>query len=210
MSDNIGEQKFLVIDAVLDLKKKLNAIQYLLNQAKSPKNKVALDIFNELFELIYRLLWESVVINVSWLYEKNWEINKSGKRVVKNRTRSLYWYLEEQKKSFPNKVVEFDSQLTKLDNLETTVNKVRFVRNKWVAHRDKKAFENPSEFLKGIGLKLDDVKVLIDTADEVIQEHFPISDLTGTGISRLFWVIDYADLLPEKIEEISRKIRIAE
>lgn len=210
MSDNLEEQKFLIIDAILDLNKKLKAIEYLLEEAKNPENKVTLKIFDELFELIYLLLWESVVINVSWLYEKNWKLDKNGKQIKKKETRSLYWYIEEQKKSLPNKTAEFDIQLAKIDSLETLVGKVRSVRNKWVAHRDKKAFENPSNFLKGIGLKLDDVKILIETADEIIQEHFPISDLTETGIHRLFWVIEYADMLPEKIEEVRLGIELKE
>jgi hypothetical protein len=55
-------------------------------------------------------------------------------------------------------------------------------------------------------LKLKDVKVLIETADEIVQEHFPVSDLTSTGIHRLFWVIDFVEFLPEKIEKVKQEI----
>jgi hypothetical protein len=153
MSDSINKQKILIVDAVLDLKKKLNVIESLPEEAKLPENKVALKIFDELFEFVYLLVWESVVINVSWLYEKTW-YEKNGNRVRKNKVRSLYWYIEEQKKSFPNKITTLDSQVLKIDNLEKTITKVRSIRNKWIAHRDKKAFENPSKYLKEIGLKL--------------------------------------------------------
>jgi AbiU2 len=210
MSNNVGEQKLLIVNAVLDLNKKLKAIKYILDKAKQPESKIALEIFDELFEFIYLLLWESVVINVSWLYEKDWKLDKNGKRIKKKETRSLYWYLEEEKKSFPAKTSEFDTQIAKMESLEITVNKVRSVRDKWVAHRDKKAFENPSEFLKGISLKLEDVKILIETADEIVLGNLPISDLTSTGIHRLFWAIEFADMLPEKIEEIKHKIKLQE
>ncbi len=139
MSDSINKQKILIVDAVLDLKKKLNVIESLPEEAKLPENKVALKIFDELFEFVYLLVWESVVINVSWLYEKTW-YEKNGNRVRKNKVRSLYWYIEEQKKSFPNKITTLDSQVLKIDNLEKTITKVRSIRNKWIAHRDKKAF----------------------------------------------------------------------
>lgn len=97
--------------------------------------------------------------------------------------------------------------ITKADSLDILVKKLRFVRDKWVVHRDKKAVENPDRFFKEIGLKLEDVKELVNTADEIIQEHFPVSDSNSFGIHRLFWVIEYVDMLPSKIEEIERELK---
>ena len=207
MSANIWEQKKTIIDAVLDLKKKLNAIEYILEKVKEPKGKIALEIFDELLNSIFFLLLESIVVNLSWLYEKTWRFDKHGKKIKDKKIRSLFWYLEEQIKSNPQKADEFNLLITKADSLDALVKKLRSVRDKWVVHRDEKAVENPEKFLEEVGLKLEDVKKLINSADEIIQEHFPISDSNSFGIHRLFWVVEYADMLPSKIEEIERELK---
>jgi len=206
MSGNIEEQKKLIVDAILDLNRKLNAIKVILEEIQEPKGRIALEIFDELIDSIYFLLWESVVVNLSWLYERTWQLDKNGKSIKKKHTRSLYWYLEEQKNTFPTKTAEFNSQIAKIDALEATVKKLRSVRDQWVVHRDKKALENPDKFLKNVGLKFEDVTLLINTSDEIIKEHVPVTDHNSFGISRLFWAIEYADMLPSKIEEIEQKI----
>jgi hypothetical protein len=172
------------------------------------------------------LLWQSVVIDICWLYEKNWKRDRSGKtvldsngsQIIKEETRSLFWFLDElkldekeeketrslfrslaglefdekeEKEAELNKIAEFDSRKKNKRNellcLEKTVSKVRLIRNKWVAHRDREAFENPNKFLKDVGLKIEDIKVLVEKAISIIQIDIEIVDGTqGFGINKLF------------------------
>lgn len=178
MSENIQEQENLVIKAVLDLNKKLDAFEYILKEAKNPRSKVAFEIFDELIT-IYRLILESMVVNLSWLYEKTWKLNKHGNQCKDKKVRSLYWYLEEQIKNYPTKATEFSSQIAKADDLEATVKKLRSVRDKLIVHKDKIAFENPDKFLKEVGLTFEDIKKLIKTADEIIHEHSPVNSFSS-------------------------------
>lgn len=89
MSANIWEQKKTIIDAVLDLKNKLNAVEYILEKVKEPKGKIALEIFDELLNSILFLLWESIVVNLSWLYEKTCRFDKQGKK-IKDKKLEVY------------------------------------------------------------------------------------------------------------------------
>jgi hypothetical protein len=87
MSGNIEEQKKLIVDAILDLNRKLNAIEVILEEIQEPKGRIALEIFDELIDSIYFLLWESIVVNLSWLYERTWQLDKNGKSIKKKHTR---------------------------------------------------------------------------------------------------------------------------
>jgi soluble cytochrome b562 len=204
MEDSVGEQKLLLVGSILDLQEKLKTLEYILDEAKESENKVTFEFFDELFNFIYSLLWESLVINIGWIFHKKaYEKNKK-------QNRSLYWYLEQLRHSKSVSENEINDYLKRLDNLTNEVDKVLKVRDKWVANRDKKAFENPDKYLKEVGLKLADVKILIKTAMEIIREKFPVTDLTSSGIHKLFWVIEYSDMLPKKIEEIKQKQKFAE
>lgn len=204
MKDSVGEQKLLLVSAVLDLQKKFLTLEYILDEAKDPVNKVAFEFFDELFDFIYHLLWGNLVINIGWIFHK-----RAYENDKKKRNRSLYWYLEQLKNSNTVSENEFNDYVKKLDSLTNEIDKVLKVRDKWVAHRDKKACENPNKYLKEVGLKLADIKILVETAVEIIRDKFPITDLTSSGIHKLFWVIEYSDMLPEKIEEIKRKQQYA-
>jgi hypothetical protein len=203
MSDSVLEQKLLIVDGILDLRKKIDAIEYILVKAKEPEGEIAIEFFDELFEFLYLLLWESTVVNISWLYEENWR-TQNGKRVPKKQTRSLYWYLEEQKKSGPLVEAEVEGHLKSITGLKDKIIKVRAVRDKWLAHRDVRATGNPQEFIRSIGLKLEDVQILIETAHEIVQKNFPTTDLTQSGIHKLFWIVEFPYHLPDEIEKIKR------
>ena len=52
MSYKLDEQKGLIVDAVFDLNKKVEALKYLSGEAKKEENQTAISIFNELLVLI--------------------------------------------------------------------------------------------------------------------------------------------------------------
>ncbi|HEX8195783.1 MAG TPA: hypothetical protein VF571_06190 [Pyrinomonadaceae bacterium] len=183
MSKSVDEQKELIINAVLDLNQKLKALKYLLREAQDPENKIVVEIYNELLWFIHGLIWENIVINIGWLYDKNSYLRD------RKKNRSLFWYLEEIKKASTSSESKVDAQLSRIDNLQAEVEKVRKLRNKWVAHKDKKFFENSAELQKA-KITIQDLEILVKTAEEIIQEHHPITDLTGSGVERIFAVIE--------------------
>lgn len=174
MSKSLEEQKDFLIDAVLDLRQKVDALNYLiekLDERDKPEVKLAFDIFENLFEFIYLLLWDNVVIKLYWLFDKKGQ-------------RGLIWYLTEVKSKSELSENEINRQIERIELLNSEVEKVKRFRDKWIAHRDKEPFEKYEEFwAKEARLNISEIKSLTETAYEIIQEHFPVTDLTVSGIN---------------------------
>jgi hypothetical protein len=177
MSKSLEEQKELLVDAVLELQKKLNALKYLLVKGKQedkPEIKVAIGVFNDLFFFIHGLLWDSIVVNLYWLYDKKGQ-------------RSIYWYLAQLKKSEPSFEQKINEQVKEIDKLESEIKRVKKFRNKWIAHKDKEPFEKSEDFWKREEtLTIEEVQKLVETASKIVQIECPIVDTTNHGIHKLF------------------------
>ena len=180
MANSLESQKNKIVDEILELNKRLNALKYLLNVIKEkekPEYKVAIDVYDEFFTLLHKLLWDSIVINLYWLYDKKGQ-------------RNLFWYLNQIEVSDPKAKVKIDIQLERVNTLTTEIDKVKKFRDKAIAHRDKKTFEESEEFWKKEErLNIQEVEMLVKTASEIMQEHFPIVDLTTSGIQKIFGLI---------------------
>lgn len=169
MDKSLEEQKNFIVDAVLDLEQKTNALDYLvrkLDEKDVPEVKLTLQVFDSLLEFIYLLLWDNIVVNLYWLYDRKGQ-------------RGLVWYLNEIKNSEPSRK-KVDEQIKRIELLSGEIEKVKKFRNKWIAHRDKEPFEKYNEFwAKEARLTIQEIKTLTETALEIIQE--PV-DLTNSGI----------------------------
>lgn len=174
MDKSIEEQKDFLTGAVLDLKQKVDSLYYLiekLSEREKPDVKLAFDIFDDLLEFIYLLLWDNVTIKLHWLYDKKGQ-------------RGLIWYLNEAKSTSKLPQSKIDEQINRIELLSSEVEKVKRFRDKWIAHRDKEPFEKYEEFwAKEKKLTIHEIKSLTETAYEIIQEHFPVTDLTTSGIN---------------------------
>lgn len=181
MKSSLEKQKKLIVDAVFDLAKRLEALNYLLwkvEEIEKPENRVTFDVYDELLDLLHRLLWDSIVINLYWLYDKKGQ-------------RSLFWYLREIKTSNSSSVQKIDDQLKEIENLSDKIEKIKKFRDKWVAHRDKEPFENYDDFWKKEERpKIEEVELLVETASKIIHEHCPVCDLTTHGMQKLFGLIE--------------------
>lgn len=195
MNSNLDEQKELLIEAVLELQKKLNALKYILAKGKEenkPEIKVAIGIFNEFLFFLHGLLWDSIVVNLYWLYDKKGE-------------RSIYWYLNQLKKFDSSFEQEVDKQIIEINKQEVEIKRVKKFRNKWVAHKDKEPFEKSEEFWKKEErLTIEEVEKLIEVASKIVQIECPISDLTTSGIHKMFAL---THLIVYKNPEFLRKMK---
>ena len=200
MSENksLEKQKELLVEAVLELQKKLNTLKYILAERKEeskPEIKVAIGVFNDFLFFLHGLLWDSIVINLYWLYDKKGE-------------RSIYWYLSQLKQSEPHIEQQIDEQIKEIDELENEIKRVKKFRNKWIAHKDneikrvkkfrnkwiahkdKEPFEKSEEFWKREErLTIEEVEKLVKTASNVVQIECPIVDTTSSGTHKLFALI---------------------
>jgi hypothetical protein len=178
---SLGKQKLLFVDAILDVQKKLKAIEYLLwrvDESEKLENRITFDVYKELLILLHKLLFENIVVTLCWLFDKKGD-------------RSLFWYLKEAKTSQPNKATLIDSQIKKIENSSVELGKIKHIRDKWLAHRDKVTFENPEVFWeKGKRPNIKDIKSLVATASEILESHFPAVDTTTHGIQKLFCLIE--------------------
>ena len=115
MDNNLEEQKELLIEAVLELQKKFSALKYILaigKEENKPEVKVAIGIYSDFLFFIRGLLWDSIVINLYWLYDKKGQ-------------RSIYWYLNQVKKFDSSFEQEVDEQIREIDKLENEIKRVR-------------------------------------------------------------------------------------
>ncbi len=172
MSKGLEEQKDFLIDAVLDLKQKADALDYLigkLDEKEVPEVKLTLELFDNLLEFVYLLLWDNVVVTLYWIYDHKGQ-------------RGLIWYLN-QIRTFTHSEKKVDEQIAKIQSLSGEIKKVKKFRDKWIAHRDKEPLEKYDEFWKKEArLTIKEVEILSDTAFEIIQEHYPVTELTNSGI----------------------------
>lgn len=182
MDKSLEKQKDLLVDAVLELQKKLKSLKYILakgKEADKPEIKVAIGVFNDFLFFIHELLWDSIVINLYWLYDKRGQ-------------RSLYWYLIELRKSDSSFEQTVDKQIKEIDELESEIKRVKKFRNKWVAHKDKESFEKSEEFWKTEErLTIKEVEKLVEIASNIVQIECPIIDITSSEIHKLFALIHF-------------------
>ena len=145
-----------------DLAVLLNFRFQLLTELTDNKNRVLWEALSGVFSVIYQSLFENLIITLSWLYSES-----------KEDRRSLIWYLKQVKSHtqiFSDS--EIEKQLEKIDQKKDIVAKLKTVRDKWIAHRDPIAFNNPNEFLNVNKIELQDFEILIKLAEGIIQEHY--------------------------------------
>ena len=112
--------------------------------------------------VLFHSLFDNLIVTLSWLYAS----------LESDEKRSLRWYLcqvKEHSKVFTEQ--ELNTQLQTIDSAEDIVIKVKTVRDKWIAHRDPKAFNKPHVFLQTYHIDISDLEKLIEIAKEILQEH---------------------------------------
>ncbi len=174
----VSNQMELFEDFIFDTKKQLDALNYIRSQAKiSEKAEIAttFQIYDELLRFLSRMLWEIIVLNLYSIFHNPTGVN-------------IYWYLGKLKEVTPELSQRIDIKEDEVDNLN--LDKVKKLRDKWIAHKDKEAFENPQIFWEpGKGLHIPEMDELLGKAIEIVQLNGTISDLTGHGVEKLFALI---------------------
>ena len=178
MSD-IEKQKEIFSDEVLHLQKLLNGFNFIFEKVEKnvePDVRIAIGIFDELFVLLFRLLGESIILNLSWLLDKRGH-------------RSIYWYLNQLDLSDRHVKEKVEAARIQLDSIEAESQKVKRFRDKWIAHKDKEAFANPEKFWKEEGrLLLEEANKLVQIVMDIIQIECDFVDHTSSGIHKLFFL----------------------
>ena len=153
----------------LDIIFLLNTRLKLLKEFSERKNDILWTMaVGGLSETFYRSLADNLVTTLSWIFSES-----------KNDKRSLRWYLNQVKENVAGVKDEIDKQLEKLDSVNDIVDRIKTVRDKWVAHRDPIAFNNPNDFLEKINISFEDFESLIKLVEEITNEHFEWFDDTS-------------------------------
>jgi hypothetical protein len=133
-----------------------------LKEFSEKKNNILWEMaVGGLSETFYRSLADNLITTLSWIFSES-----------NNDKRSIRWYLNRVKENVVESGDEIDEQLERLDNVNDVVNKIKTVRDKWVAHRDPVAFNNPNDFLEKINISIDDFESLIKLLEEIVNAHF--------------------------------------
>lgn len=140
----------------------LNPRLALLKQLNADENKILWSIaaFYGIFSVFYQSVFDSLIVTLAWLFSEK-------------EDRGLIWYLNQVK--MHSKVFspdEIDAQLKEIKNNEEIINKIKTIRDKWIAHRDAAPFNDPDKFLKANEIRMEDLESLVGLAEGIIQEHF--------------------------------------
>jgi hypothetical protein len=151
-------RKQIYLDVVFLLNTRLQLLKEFSEEKNSIVWKIALSGFSE---MVYRSLFDNLITSLSWLFSES-----------KMDKRSLYWYLNQVKSNkLAFSIDEIDEQINQLNSVKAIVDKIKIVRDKWVAHRDVNAFNNPTYFLQTNNIKIEDFEILVNLAKEIIGEH---------------------------------------
>lgn len=156
------------------------------------ENKTAMMLYEDSLQAIRKLLWHSVLTDLSWFYDKRGD-------------RSVFWYLNQIKLDNKSLTSDVDKYLSQISKLEDTVKKIKTVRNKWISHRDKAPFENPTTFWTDVNIvNLQDIDSLVGTLQDIFLSfsHENLVDLTDSTDSRIGKLFDACDLIIEKNPEL--------
>ncbi len=172
MTLSLQEQKELIASSVQELDQKVRSLEY-LNRDDVKGKKVAIDIFEPLLSGFQDLLWESVIIQLSWLFDE---------AAFKNaKSPNLFWFVEQYK--------DKDFKITLDENSYKTIRKFR---DKWFAHRDKKTIQQFFTFWQGERPTIAAVREMADLALAVIALDQHYCDVTpGYAVNRIFNLIDH-------------------
>ena len=71
----------------------------------------------------------------------------------------------------------------KLLDIESTIIILQTRRDKYIAHSDKKYFDNPEKLIKDFPLSKDDISNLIDTINNILHKHYSLLFQTDIDMS---------------------------
>jgi hydroxymethylpyrimidine pyrophosphatase-like HAD family hydrolase len=124
--------------------------------------------------LVHRLLWDIIVVDLYWLFDQKGQ-------------RSIYWYLDQIAVSNPEFQKQAATALTDVNSAELEIVKVKKLRDKWIAHKDRAPFEDPEAFWRREErLMIEEADRLVEIASNVIQIEREIVDTTSSGIHKIF------------------------
>lgn len=183
MSKDLNGQKELIDDAVERLNKKVDALRC-LQKSNKKENRTAISIFDELLGWFYQLLWESVVVDISLLFDERAYTKKDKK------DRSLFWYVDVLEVSSQSVNQKRQALLDEARGLSKEYKKFRRIRDKWLVHKERASIENFDEFWQGELPSIEEVELFRSIANKIIQLDIEKIDATPSiGIGRLFTLI---------------------
>ncbi|MEQ1644924.1 MAG: hypothetical protein ABL959_15855 [Pyrinomonadaceae bacterium] len=187
------QEKEFVIAAVLDLETELRTLEYIGNRQRQSENQINDIVFDTFGALIYPMctsIWHNAILKLYWLYDEKGQ-------------RGLRWFCGTLES--PNEATIRWKEA--IDVNANELQKVRKFRDKWVAHRDKQASENPTEFWKDKErMTLKEARPLLTAAKALIEQDVKVMDATEFGIPKIFEVIDFlVQEYPESIQAMKQK-----
>ena len=142
------------------------------------------------FLLVDQALYLDTVLTVEKLFDAS-------------SNRSISKYLKKCEQDFDSLPIHDRSFLTRakvkehMDKIESEVKiyqNVRTFRDKWLAHHDPEAFDNPSKFVAENFVSYNDLRKLIEIAQEVLLDHFRgYGSSLSPGLSNeddFLWLLD--------------------
>ena len=116
----------------------------------------------------YQSIFDNLIITLSWLFSDS-----------TTEKRSIVWYLN---KVNEHNILSYDvikANLQDIINEKDRIDKVKVVRDRWLAHRDPAPFNNPEAFFRENDISLDDLQALVNLAKRILREHFHLIDQMG-------------------------------
>jgi AbiU2 len=136
-------------------------LNYLKNLTDESNRLILEGRHGDVFVNFWWSLFDNLNVTLPWIF------SKSGRD-----KRSLRWYLNQVKS---NKVVfsehEIDEQIKELDDLDEVIEKIKVLRDGWLAHRDPSSFKPRQDVLSTNKITLSDLEKLIILLRRIIKTH---------------------------------------
>ncbi len=189
----------------------LRSLKNIVEELSKNENEAIMKSYWYLSRSLYDLLFDNLVLNLSWLFDKNGE-------------RSLIWYLTRMKeqsdkyfKSLAERRIDYepkfyqtkqslevyqemknrfsvnkderkrrikeaicgyrqliDSLLSEIQSIEGKYLRLKDVRDKSIAHRDKQAFDDPAKFWEDAKITIEDIETLVILAINIVKKLYTV------------------------------------
>lgn len=200
-----------ITDEVLLLNENLRALKNIIEELRKDEYEEIRRIYWYLSRSLYDLLFDNLVLNLSWLFDKYgersliWFLTQMKKQsdtyfkslAEKRVNYEPRYFLDEQsidvyktmKNQFPVRKNErkckiketsdkyrrkIDEHLNEIKSVEINYLKLKDVRDKSIAHRDKQVFDNPSTFWEEAKLTIEDIEILTNLATNIVKDMYTV------------------------------------
>ncbi len=105
------------------------------------------------------------------------------------------------------RVPDLQAHLSTMTGFEDELETLKSLRDGWLAHHDRRAFEDPTTFVDEYYVRPDELKNMVDAAQEILVEHYAAFGMDfSPGVPREDDLLSVIDLLMRHRKTCQRRV----